>query len=143
MLWEQRCSEATMRREFNRWFKGTGGQGLRELRMLPQGDQNEGTNEGKRNRKVNEKMDCVGDKETREGEEELVRFQQKAENAGKQSFPDRVNNVLEAAWSPWRASCLLLPLNICKASVRLSGSSTNPSQGKFPCWLHKAALSWV
>lgn len=61
--------------------------------MLPQGDQNEGANEGKGNRKANERVHCVGDEGTRGREEELVRFQQKshrnsAENAGEQKeFP--------------------------------------------------------
>lgn len=46
--------------------------------MLPQDNKNEGTfegtNEGKGNRKVSKKVDCVGDKGTKERGEELVRL---------------------------------------------------------------------
>lgn len=53
--------------------------------MLPQDDKNEGTfegtNEGKGNREVSKKVDCVGEKGMRERGEEL-------ENAGRQKeFP--------------------------------------------------------
>lgn len=45
---------------------------------------------------------------------------------GRKSFPSIVDGVLKAGRSLWRAPFLSLPLNICKASVRLSCSSTNP-----------------
>lgn len=127
MLWEQRCSEATMR-------KGTLKGGLRALEVrgrgelgISQNDQNEGTNEGNGNRMVNDKVSCVGDKGTREREEELLRLTaaegRKCREAERVSL---VNDVLEAGRSPWRGPFLSLPLNICKAPVRLSCSSTNP-----------------
>lgn len=59
--------------------------------------------------KEKEKRNCLGRK-CREAE----------------SSSDRVNYVLEAGRSPCRTPFLSLPLNICKASLRLSCSSTSP-----------------
>lgn len=41
--------------------------------MFPQGDQNESKNEGRGSKKVNDKVECLGDKGKREREEELLR----------------------------------------------------------------------
>lgn len=59
--------------------------------------------------KEKEKRNCLGRK-CREAE----------------SSSDRVNDVLEAGRSLCRTPFLSLPLNICKASLRLSCSSTSP-----------------